>query len=102
MKRYPLFKEAVLTRDIPELGLKKGDIATIVDFHPSEEGEAGYTLEVFNALGETVAVVTVPESALRLLRKNDMPSVRSIESTFAVQSYLAETRPEYKTSKREE
>ncbi len=96
-----MFQEVALTRDIPELGLKKGDIATIVDFHPSEKGEDGYTLEVFNALGETVAVVTVPESALRLLRENDMLSVRSMELNFAAQPYLAETRPEYRTSRRE-
>jgi hypothetical protein len=98
MTRYPLFTEVVLTKDIPESGLKKGDIATIVDFHPAKEGEAGYTVEVFNALGETVDVVTVPESALRLFRTDDMPAVRSMESSIHAQPYPAETRPEYKSA----
>ena len=33
------------------------------------DGEAGYSAEVFNALGDTLAVITVPESALEALRE---------------------------------
>jgi hypothetical protein len=37
----------------------------------------GYSLEVFNALGDTIAVVTVPESLIEPLRENEVFSVRS-------------------------
>jgi len=41
--------------------LKKGDVATIVEHHPSDTSEDGYSLEVFNVLGNTIAVLTVSE-----------------------------------------
>ncbi|MCH8020249.1 DUF4926 domain-containing protein [candidate division KSB1 bacterium] len=62
--KYELFKEVVLLKDIPGKKLKKGDVATIVEHHPSATSEDGYSLEVFNALGDTVAVVTVSESEI--------------------------------------
>lgn len=50
--KFELFKEVVLLKDIPEQGLKKGDVATIVEYHPAESSKDGYTLEVFNASGD--------------------------------------------------
>jgi hypothetical protein len=73
-----LFKEVVLAKDFPEKKLKKGDIATVVEHHPVSDGEDGYTLEVFNALGDTITVITVAESAIDLLTENDVLSVRSL------------------------
>jgi hypothetical protein len=75
---YNLFKEVVLLKDISEKGLKKGDVATIVEHHPVTDGEDGYTLEVFNALGDTVAVITVSESAITPLTEKEIFSVRSL------------------------
>ena len=54
---YKLFEEIVLTRDIPEKKLKKGDVATIVEHHSVLDGEDGYSLEVFDVLGNTIAVI---------------------------------------------
>jgi hypothetical protein len=49
-----------LSDDLPEHGLRRGDVATLVEHHPGRPGqEDGYSLEVFNAVGGTVAVVTV-------------------------------------------
>lgn len=76
--KYHLFQRIALVWDIPEEGLKRGDVATIVEHHPVANGEDGYSLEVFNALGSTVAVVTVPESALQPLSENEVLSVRSL------------------------
>jgi len=78
--KYKLFKEVVLLKDVPEKKLKKGDVATIVEHHPSETTEDGYTLEVFNALGETIAVVTVAESEIESLKEDEIFSVRSLEA----------------------
>jgi hypothetical protein len=66
-----------LLRDLPEHGLKKGDVATLVDYvpHPGE-GEDGYVLEVFNAIGESIAVIAVPMSAVNALRADEVLSVR--------------------------
>jgi len=80
MMRYELFKEVVLLRDIPEKKLKKGDVTTIVEYHPSTTSDDGYTLEVFNALGDTIAVVTVPESEISTLKESEVFSVRSLEA----------------------
>lgn len=75
---YKLFEEVVLLEDIPEKGLKKGDVATIVEHHPVADGEDGYTLEVFNALGDTVTVITVSEHAIAPLTEKEIFSVRSL------------------------
>jgi hypothetical protein len=76
---YKLFEEIVLTRDIPEKKLKKGDVATIVEHHSVLDGEDGYSLEVFDVLGNTIAVITLPESAVEPLIENEIFSVRSLE-----------------------
>ena len=77
---YKLFEEVVLTKDIHKRGLKKGDVATIVECHSVSDGEDGYSLELFNALGDTIAVITVAESAIEPLTANEIFSVRSLEA----------------------
>ncbi|MGH9851765.1 MAG: DUF4926 domain-containing protein [Blastocatellia bacterium] len=74
-----LYQEVALTRDLPEHQLKAGDVATLVDFvpHPSA-GEDGCVLEVFNAVGETIAVVTAPISAVEALSADEILTVRSL------------------------
>ena len=75
---YRLFEEVVLLKDITEKGLKKGDVATIVEHHPVADDEDGYSLEVFNVLGDTIAVITVSESDIAPLTENEIFSVRSL------------------------
>jgi hypothetical protein len=60
-----------LARDVPEHRLKRGDIAKLVEHHPAPDGTEGYSAEVFNALGGTLAVITVPDSALEPLRDDE-------------------------------
>ena len=63
-----LFSRISLNRDFPEYNLRRGDIATFIDTVPHPKGgEDGYILEVFNALGESIDVVTVPKSAVAAL-----------------------------------
>ena len=75
---YNLFEEVVLLKDISGKGLKKGDVATIVEHHPVTDSEDGYTLEVFNALGDTIDIITVSESAITPLTEKEIFSVRSL------------------------
>jgi len=76
--KFELFEEVVLLKDIPERRLKKGDVATIVEYHPSESSKDGYTLEVFNAIGDTITVITVPESDIEPLKESEVLSVRTM------------------------
>ena len=77
---YKLFEEVVLKKDIPEKRLRRGDVATIVEHHPVSGGEDGYSLEIFNALGDTISVVTMAESAIAPITKDEIFSVRSLEA----------------------
>jgi hypothetical protein len=78
MTKYALSQEVVLTKDIPDKDLRKGDVATVVDHHPMPDRGDGYSLEVFNALGDTIAVITVPESLIESLKEDEVFSVRSL------------------------
>jgi len=77
--KLELYQEIALNRDLPECNLHRGDIATLIDYvsHPTG-GEEGAILEVFNALGESVSVVTVPVSSLDILQPNDILSIRRL------------------------
>ena len=75
--KYELFTRVALKTDQPEHKLRSGDVTTIVEYHPGRPGqEPGYTLEVFNAVGATVAVVTVRESQIELLKSSEVLHVR--------------------------
>lgn len=75
----PLYSRISLNRDFSEYHLKRGDTATFIDTIPDPEGiEEGYILEIFNALGESINVVTVPKSAVAPLRSNEILTVRNM------------------------
>lgn len=76
--RYKLFQQVALSQDIPEKKLLGGDIATIVESHLVKKGEPGYTIEVFNAIGETIVVTTVPESFLQELTADEILHIRPL------------------------
>lgn len=74
-----LYQEIALTRNFSEYQLQQGDIATLIDFVPHPNGdETGCVLEVFNAVGESIKVVTVPRSAVKKLSSNDVLSSRQL------------------------
>jgi hypothetical protein len=75
---FKLFEEVVIKKDIPDKNLKKGDVATIVEKHPVADGENGYSLEIFNAIGDTMAIITVPESYIESLSEDKIFTVRSL------------------------
>jgi hypothetical protein len=78
---FEQFSDVILTRDIVERGLRTGDVGTIVERHVVPGiAEEGYSVEFFDMTGNTVAVVTVPASALRLPTPADRPSVRALSA----------------------
>ncbi len=76
-----LYSEVALVRDFPEYHLRWGDLAIVIDYvsHPSG-GEDGAILEVFNAVGDSIDVVTVPVSAIQSPRADQIRSVRQMET----------------------
>jgi hypothetical protein len=75
--KYPLFTRVALADDLPNENLRRGDLATIVEYYEGSPGqEPGYELEVFNAVGDTFAVVTARESQIECLRKDELLCVR--------------------------
>ncbi len=70
----------VLTTDLPEHGLKRGDIGTIVLVH---EGGAGYEVEFMTLDGETVAVVSLFASQVRPIGPREIAHVRPVEPVSA-------------------
>jgi hypothetical protein len=76
--RFELYTDVALTRDMPELGLRRGDLVKVIDHHVSPDSEEGYSIEVFNAVGETIAVTTVSVSAVEALREDEVLSVRTL------------------------
>lgn len=77
MKAVSQYQRVALRRDIPEHQLRAGDVVCLVDFVPHPDGgEDGCVLEVFNALGDSMAVVVVPRSAIEPLAADEILSVR--------------------------
>ena len=71
--KHNLFDRVTLTVDVPQHNLQVGDVATVVEHHVGTQGqEEGYIVEVFNAVGESVAVVTLKESEIDLLNAKGM------------------------------
>jgi hypothetical protein len=69
--------DVILTRDVTERGLRAGDVGTIVERHAVlGVSEEGYSVEFYDMTGNTVTVVTLPASALRLPISADRPAVR--------------------------
>lgn len=76
--KLTLYQEVALVYDISVEKLQQGDIAVLIDYVPHPTGgEEGAVLEIFTAIGESIAVVTVPSSAITPLRADQVPTVRS-------------------------
>jgi hypothetical protein len=49
-----------------------------VDHHVAPDGTEGFSIEVFNAVGDTIAVTAVPVTALEPLREDEILCARSV------------------------
>ena len=78
---FEMYGDVILTRDVLESGLRGGDIGTVVERHVVlGVPEEGYSVEFFDMTGNTVAVVTLPASALRMPTPADRPAVRALSA----------------------
>ena len=67
----------VLTEDIPEHGLKRGDLGTVVLLH----GKKGYEVEFVSLDGETLAVVSLTPRQVRPVGRREIAQARAVEAT---------------------
>jgi Domain of unknown function (DUF4926) len=77
--KIKLYQRVALTTDIPQYNLRQGDVAVVVEHLPgtaASGSEDGYALEVFNAVGDTIAVVMVPASAVKPLTEREILQAR--------------------------
>ena len=76
---FEMFERVVLGQDLPADCLKAGDVGVIVEEYPATaEVPEGYEIEIFAANGETLAVVSVPETSIRKATEHDVLSVRHL------------------------
>lgn len=72
-----LHEEVVLAQDVPQYGLRTGDIGTVVHIYPS----GGLEVEFFTASGKTRAVVTLHGADVRMATDDDVVAVRRLDAT---------------------
>jgi hypothetical protein len=65
----------VLTTDLPEHGLARDDIGTVVLLH---EGGKGCTVEFLTLTGRTIAVVTLLATQIRQIAENEIAHARHV------------------------
>ena len=63
-----------LVRDLPEHGLKAGDIGTVVLLH----GKGGYEVEFMTLDGETVAVESLSAEEIRSIGRREVAHARPL------------------------
>ncbi len=79
--KWPLYKQVALLKDVPEEGLKKGDVVTTVEYLAGRRDlPNAYFVEAFNAVGKTIAVFIVEEDSLEPLTEHDVFSKRTLET----------------------
>ena len=77
MRNIKELDAVALTGDLPEHGLKRGDVGTAVLVHG--DGEA-FEVEFVGYDGQTVALLTLEQAQVRPLRAGDIPHARELAS----------------------
>jgi ATP-dependent exoDNAse (exonuclease V) alpha subunit len=67
--------QVVLTVDLRELGLVRGDIGTVVLLH----GEEGYEVEFVALDGETIAIASLATNQVRAIGPREIAQARAVE-----------------------
>jgi hypothetical protein len=62
----------VLVRDLPDVGLRAGDLGAVVHAYDN-----AYEVEFVTTSGRTEALLTVDAADIRLISNDDVPAMRS-------------------------
>ena len=74
---YKALDTVVLVRDLPEHGLRAGDLGAVVETYPPD----GLEVEFVTASGRTTALVTLKSTDVRAISDSDLVAVRSLTRT---------------------
>ena len=69
-------ESVVLTADLPDHGLRAGDVGVVVMVHE----DRGYEVEFLTLGGDTLAVVSLDPSHVRRVGRNEIAHVRPIRA----------------------
>ncbi|HEX9774564.1 MAG TPA: DUF4926 domain-containing protein [Actinomycetota bacterium] len=73
--RYELLQTVVLARDVPEHGLRRGDLGTVVERYEPD----GLEVEFVTGSGRTQAVLTLRIDDVRPVEERDVIAVRPLD-----------------------
>jgi len=76
---YRVLDTVVLAIDLPEYGLKAGDLGAVVEVY----GDKALEVEFVTGSGRTQALLTLSVDQIRLIAPNDIPAVRSSSNVSA-------------------
>lgn len=76
---FNVLDTVVLERDLPDAGLRAGDLGAIVEVYGSDQFE----IEFVAASGRTQALVTLSAGDLRAVADNDLVAVRPLPQQAA-------------------
>lgn len=71
---FKLLQTVVLDRDLPEQGLRKGDLGAVVQVYEPD----GLEVEFVSASGKTEALVTLRDTDVRAVADGDLIAVRQL------------------------
>lgn len=74
---FKLLDTVVLDRDLPEHGLRRGDLGAVVDVHAPD----GLEVEFVLASGKTQALVSLHQVDVRAVADGDLIAVRDLKRT---------------------
>jgi len=72
---FKLLDTAVLNKDLPDHGLKRGDVGAVVEIYSTNALE----VEFVRGSGETQALVTLKKRDLRRIGRDELLSVRPVK-----------------------
>ena len=73
--KYELLETVVLERDLPDHGLRRGDLGTVVELYPPH----GLEVEFVTALGKAKALLTLTDVDVRPASDDDLIAVRRFD-----------------------
>jgi len=73
--RFKELETVVLNRDLPDRGLRKGDLGAVVQVYEPD----GLEVEFVSASGRTEALVTLKETDVRPVGDGDLIAVRQLD-----------------------
>ena len=74
---FTLLDTVVLERDMPEHGLRRGDLGAVVEVYEPD----GLEVEFVRASGRTQALVELTTRDVRAIRDEDLIAVRTLDRT---------------------